>query len=69
MALTYSFAVIVVECGVFVIWPRQCGEVLVMYGEVLCLISRWLCYHANFNSFKHQGGKKSQQNNNMSNYS
>lgn len=54
MALTYSFTVIIVQCGVFIVWPRQCREVLVMYGEVLCLFGRRLCHHANFNILKQQ---------------
>lgn len=44
---TYSFAFIVVQRGVLIVWARQCREVLVMDGEILCLFSWWLCHHAN----------------------
>lgn len=39
LARAYSFAFIVVQCGVFVIGAGQCGEILVVDGEVLCLFS------------------------------
>lgn len=38
-AHTYSFAVIAVQRGVLIVWARQCREVLVMDGEILCLFS------------------------------
>lgn len=38
-AHTYSFAVIVVQRGVLIVWAGQCREVLVMDGEILCLFS------------------------------
>lgn len=47
VAHTYSFAVVVVQRGVLIVWARQCREVLVMDGEILCLFSWWLRHHAN----------------------
>lgn len=37
--VTYSFAVIVVQRGILIVWPRQCREVLIVDGEILCLLS------------------------------
>lgn len=39
VAHTYSFAVIVVQRGVLIVWAGQCREVLVVDGEILCLFS------------------------------
>lgn len=42
----YSFAFVVVQCGVLVIGAGQCREILVVDGEILCLFSRRFCHHA-----------------------